>query len=100
MADLKNGPLTHRPSGVFTANAAWLALATIAFNLTRAAGCTASGEHARATTGTLRIRLINVPARLARSGRRLRLHLPAHWPWQTGWTALFTAATGPPPVAS
>ena len=32
IADLKAGPLAHLPSGVFTANAAWLALATIAFN--------------------------------------------------------------------
>ncbi len=35
-ADLKNSALTHLPSGVFTANAAWLVLACIAFNLTRA----------------------------------------------------------------
>ena len=39
IADLKNGPLAHLPSGKFTANAAWLVLAAIAFNLTRAAGC-------------------------------------------------------------
>lgn len=100
IADLKNGPLAHLPSGVFNANAAWLTLATIAFNLTRAAGCLAGSLHARATTGTLRARLINVPARIARSARRLALHLPAHWPWQTGWTALFTATTGPPTTAS
>ena len=37
-ADLKNSALAHLPSGVFTANAAWLVLAVIAFNLTRAAG--------------------------------------------------------------
>src|SRR5665648_248537 len=37
IADLKNGPLAHLPSGVFTANAAWTTLAAIAFNLTRAA---------------------------------------------------------------
>ena len=100
IADLKNGPLAHLPSGVFNANAAWLTLATIAFNLTRAAGCLAGSLHARATTGTLRARLINVPARIARSARRLTLHLPARWPWQTGWTALFTATTGPPIAAS
>ncbi len=70
IADLKNGPLAHLPSGTFTANAAWLALAAIAFNLTRAAGCLASRVHARATTGTLRTQLINVPARLASSARR------------------------------
>jgi len=100
IADLKNGPLAHLPSAVFNANAAWLALATIAFNLTRAAGCLAGTLHARATTGTLRIRLINVPARIARSARRLTLHLPTRWLWQTGWTALFTAATGPPTAAT
>ncbi len=37
-ADLKGAALAHLPSGVFTANAAWLVLAVIAFNLTRAAG--------------------------------------------------------------
>ena len=36
-ADLKNSALAHLPSGMFTANAAWLVLAVIAFNLTRAA---------------------------------------------------------------
>ena len=32
-ADLKDSALAHLPSGVFTANAAWLVLVTIAFNL-------------------------------------------------------------------
>ena len=50
-ADLKNGPLAHLPSGVFTANRAWLVLAVIAFKRTRAAGLIAdqSGPFARAT---------------------------------------------------
>ena len=97
IADLKNGPLAHLPSGHFWANSAWLVCATIAFNLTRAAGTLASVFHARATTGTIRAQLINIPARLARSARRLTLHLPAHWPWQHGWQRLLTASTGPPP---
>ncbi len=97
-ADLKNGPLAHLPSGEFTANAAWLVLAAMAFNLTRAAGCLASRLHAKATTGTLRTQLINVPARLARSARRLVLHFPEHWPWQDGLQQLLTATTGPPPA--
>ena len=97
IADLKNGPLAHPPSGRFTANAAWLVLAAIAFNPTRAAGALASGLHARATTGTLRAQLINVPARLARSARRLVLHLPQHWPWRTAWQQLFDATLHPPP---
>jgi hypothetical protein len=96
IAELKNGPLAHLPSGKFAANAAWLVLAAIAFNLTRAAGCLASTFHARARTATIRAQLINLPARIARSARRLTLHLPANWPWQPGWQHLFTAAHAPP----
>ncbi len=82
IADLKNGPLAHLPSGHFWANSAWLVCAAIAFNLTRTAGALASTFHARATTGTIRAQLITVPGRLARSARRLTLHLPTGWPWQ------------------
>jgi hypothetical protein len=98
-ADLKQGPLAHLPSGSFTANSAWLVLAAIAFNLTRASGCLASAFHARATTGTIRAQLINVPVRLARSARQLRLHLPTGWPWEPAWTQLFDATLGPPLTA-
>ncbi len=89
-ADLKDSALAHLPSGVFTANAAWLVLAAMAFNLTRAAATTAGNGLAKARTGTIRRKLISVPARIASSARKLRLHLPAHWPWETAWTALFT----------
>jgi len=40
-ADVKNSALAHLPSRVFTANAAWLVLAVITFNLTRAAATVA-----------------------------------------------------------
>ena len=99
-ADLKAGPLAHLPSGRFAANSAWLALAAMAFNLTRAAGALASLQHAKATTATIRRQLIMVPARLAHSARRLALHLPARWPWQPAWQQLFTHACGPPTPAS
>jgi hypothetical protein len=95
IADLKNGPLAHLPSGQFWANSAWLVCAAMAFNLTRAAGALASALHARATTGTIRAQLINIPARLARSARRLTLHLPAAWPWEHAWRQLMAGA-GPP----
>lgn len=98
MADLKNSALAHLPSGNFWANSVWLVLATIAFNLTRAAGALAGAMHARATTGTLRTRPITVPARLARSGRALALHLPQRWPWATAWRKLFSAARHGPPA--
>jgi hypothetical protein len=99
IADLKNGPLAHLPSGNFAANSAWLVLAAIAFNLTRAAGTLASTVHAKATTATIRSQLINVAARIVRSARRLHLRLPAAWPWANAWQRLFTAATGPPATA-
>jgi len=98
-ADLKSGALAHLPSGKFTANAAWLVLAAIAFNLTRAAGALASTFHAHATGATIRRQLISVPARLASSARRLRLHLPTAWPWAQDWQQLFHAPHPPPRTA-
>jgi len=98
IADLKNGPLAHLPSGQFWANSAWLVCATMAFNLTRAAGVLASTFHAKATTGTIRAQLITIPGRLARSARRLTLHLPTDWPWQKAWEQM-TAANSPPHAA-
>lgn len=95
IADLKNGPLAHLPSGHFWANSAWLVCTAMAFNLTRAAGALASAFHARATTGTIRAQLITVPGRLARSARRLTLHLPTAWPWQTAWEQMATANSPP-----
>jgi hypothetical protein len=99
-ADLKNSALAHLPSGKFMANSAWLALAVMAFNLTRAAGILAGRRFARATTGTIRRTLISVPARVASSARRLTLHLPERWPWETEWTELFTRTASPPRTAT
>jgi hypothetical protein len=98
-ADLKNSALAHLPSGKFNANSAWLALAVMAFNLTRAVGTLAGGKFLRATTGTIRRTLISVPARVASSARRLTLHLPERWPWESEWTELFTR-TAPPRAAT
>jgi hypothetical protein len=95
-ADLKNSALAHLPSGHFWANAAWLVLAVIAFNLTRAAATLAGETLTKATTATIRHKLITVPARIASSARRLILHLPTAWPWDSAWTELFTRVCGPP----
>jgi hypothetical protein len=97
-ADLKDSALAHLPSGKFTANAAWLVLAVMAFNLTRATGTLAGPDLAKATTATIRRKLINVPARVATSGRRITLHLPTLWPWLTAWTELFDRVSDPPPA--
>jgi hypothetical protein len=99
-ADLKDSALAHLPSGVFTANAAWLVLATIAFNLARAIGTLTGTELGKARSGTIRRKLINIPARISTSARKIVLHLPEHWPWETGWKALFAAACGPPRTAT
>lgn len=94
IAELKDGPLAHLPSGNYAANAAWVAHTVIAFNLARASAVAASMATAR--WATLRTRIINVPARIAATGRRLVLHLPRHWAWTPGWHSLWTTATGPP----
>jgi hypothetical protein len=91
-ADLKASALAHLPSGVFTANAAWLVCAVMAFNLTRAAATvTHTPALAKAATATIRRKLIHVPARIATSARRLRLHLPTNWPWDKDWSQLYQA---------
>lgn len=68
-ANLKNSALTHLPSSVFTPNAAWLVLAVMAFNLTRAAGTIAGTGLAKSTTATIRRKLVSDPPRDVR-----RLH--------------------------
>jgi hypothetical protein len=98
IAEVKAGPLAHLPSGKFSANAAWLAFAVMAFNIARAAAVAAGTTKARMAT-VLR-QIIATPARLASSGRRLVLHLPASWPWQQAWTNLWHTATSPPPAAT
>jgi hypothetical protein len=97
-ADLKGSALAHLPSGKFAANAAWLVLAVIAFNLTRAAATLTETTLAKATTATVRRTLISVPARVATSARRIRLHLPTRWPWQKAWSTLLDRVCGPPLV--
>jgi Transposase DDE domain group 1 len=84
--------------GSFAANSAWTVLAAIAFNLTRATGTLASKFHAKATTATIRAQLITVPGRIARSARKIRIHLPQDWPWEHAWQAMLAAACGPPPA--
>jgi hypothetical protein len=99
-ADLKNSALAHLPSGKFTANAAWLVFAVMAFNLTRAAATLAGPAMGKATTATIRRKLVHVPARIASSARRLMLHLPTTWPWENAWTTLFTGLCAPPTAAA
>ena len=80
--DLKYGVgLNHLPSGRFPANAAWLAVQTMAHNLARWTTRLGLGEPA-ATTKTLRRRFFSLAGRITRKARRLTLHLPKGWPWE------------------
>lgn len=78
--------LNHLPSGRFGANAAWLAFQVLAHNLARWTSRLGLGEQLRATK-TLRRRFFSLPGRLARSARRLWLHLPRAWPWADQFSA-------------
>ena len=98
IAELKDNALAHLPSGAYPANAAWVSLAVIAFNIARAAAVAA--DLAKARWATLRRKIIRVSGRLASTARRLDLHLPIHWPWAHGWESLHAAATGPPLTAT
>lgn len=60
----------------------------------------ARGFHAKPTTAPIQAQLIAMPARIARSARLLRLHLPQRWPWEHPWKAMFAAAGGPPTSAT
>lgn len=80
--DLKAGPLAHFPSGEFSANSAWTQLAAIAHNLARWSQRIALPEASPRMLETYRRRLLGIPGRIARSGRKLCLHLPARWPWR------------------
>jgi hypothetical protein len=101
-ADLIDGPLAHMPSGSFGANSAWILCAAIAHNLLRAAATLSGQAHAAARGATLRRKIVNIPARLARPQRRPILHLPSHWPWADTWLQLWRNIIGhhPPPLAT
>jgi hypothetical protein len=99
-AELKNGALAHMPSGVFNANAAWVAIAAITHNLLRAAAGLIGGRMTKVRAQTLRTRIIGVPARVAHRARKLILHLPRAWPWATEFSRLWQSALGPPRTVS
>jgi hypothetical protein len=84
--DLKDGAgLEHCPSGRFFANAAWLACAVLAHNLTRWTARLGGihPDNQLTVTATIRSRLISLPGRLVNRSRQPILRLPARWPWQT-----------------
>lgn len=100
-SDWNDGPLAHMPSGVFNANAAWTIIAAISQNLMRAAGALAGPLLAKARAATIRRDIINVAARIARTGRgNIALHLPEGWHREHEWTSLWTKIRGAGPPAA
>ena len=73
--------LNHFPSASFGANAAWLGIQAIAHNVCRWLRQIGDRRGGVLTASTLRRRVIAVPGRITRSGRRNKLHLPLNWPW-------------------
>ena len=70
--DLKYGVgLNHLPSGRFAANGAW------------PASQAPLAAKRPVITKTLRRRVFALVGRITRSARRLTLHLPRRWPWET-----------------
>ena len=99
--DDKDTGLRKLPFKAFAMNEVWLEIVMLAHDLivwTQA--LVLDGELAKAEPKRLRYRLLHVAARLAFSGRRGKLHLPAAWPWTETLKAAFEklktlpAATG------
>ena len=78
----KDTGLSNLPFRELAPNAAWLELVLIAQDLIAwSQALLLEGDLARAEPKRLRYRLLHVAGRVTRSGRRIRLHLPARWPW-------------------
>ena len=87
----KDTGLGNLPFRDFAANAVWLELVLIAQDLlTWTQALLLDGDLALAEPKRLRYRLLHLAGRITRSGRRIRLHLPARWPWADALVAAFT----------
>jgi Transposase DDE domain group 1 len=81
--DLKEGGLSHVPSGHFSANCAWLLCAVLAHDLIRwiaiLGEMTPVGQLVVART--VRTCVLSIPGRLVSRSGRLTLRCPVDWPW-------------------
>ena len=73
------------PFAAFAHNQAWLEVSLLA----QALLCL-GGELALAEPKRVRQRLMHVPGRLVRSGRRVTLRLARGWPWAEALAAAFS----------
>ena len=84
--------VNHMPSGRFAANGAWLAV-QVMHNLAR--WTARIGLERTVITKTLRRRVFALVGRITRSARRLTLHLPRRWPWETQFSRAFASHSIP-----
>jgi len=88
--DDKDTGLAKLPFKAFALNEVWLEIVMLAHDLLVWTQALALNEElAKAEPKRLRYRLLHVAARLAFSGRRGKLHLPAAWPWTEALKAAF-----------
>ena len=73
--------LSHCPSGSFFANAAWLACTVLAHNLYRWMEHHTKPDGQLTNGNTVRTRLFRLPGRIVNHAGKLKLRLPAKWPW-------------------
>lgn len=96
----KDTGLTNLPPASFDANRIWCAVVALATDLTAWMDmlALAGTDTRRWEPKKLRYRILAIPATLARTGRRIRLHLSARSPWAaltlTGLTRLADFAPG------
>ena len=81
----KDTGLANLPLHSFAANRIWCAIVALAADITAWMGMLALHDHdaRRWEPKALRFRLFTIPATLARSGRRVRLHLAARAPFSS-----------------
>ena len=96
----KDTGLANLPLASFNANRIWCAVVALAADVTAWIGMLAlAGHDARKwEPKKLRYRIFTIPATLARTGRRVRLHLSTRSPWAhlalTGLGRLADLASG------
>lgn len=76
------------PSARYQANAAWLQLNIVAYNLARLTSRTITQQPL--TIKTIRHRYLTIPGRLTTGARTPTIHLPTNWPWAHQYTTALT----------
>jgi hypothetical protein len=84
------------PSSAWSANCGWVLAANLAADLdawTRLLGLHDQDDLADAEPGTLRYRLLHLPAKLTRHARRRWLTISRDWPWREAFLACWSRLT-------